>query len=83
MRETLDKQENAIKNIKFEFIQIFALFVVILTVVVKVVSFDYKNFESESFFNIILYQLAINSSWLFALVLILILIIVLHIRRNS
>jgi tetratricopeptide (TPR) repeat protein len=81
--DKIDGPENAIKNIKFEFIQIFALFVVILTVVVKVVSFDYENFRSISFLDIILYQLAINFSWLFALVLILVLIIVLHIRRNN
>lgn len=83
IKKTIDKQEKSIKNIKFEFIQIFALFVVILTVVVKMVSFNYENFKSISFPNIIFYQLAINSSWLFALVLMLALIIVLHVKKNK
>lgn len=82
IKEKIDEQAKNIKNIKFEFIQIFAFFIVILTVVVKVISFDYENFRSVGFFDIILYQLAINSSWLFALILILTLIIILHVRRK-
>jgi len=79
----MQEEISRIKDIKFEFIQIFALFVVILTVVVKVVSFDYEGFHSLGFLEIITYQLAINSSWLFALVLVLALIIVLHVKRRG
>jgi len=71
-----------LKDIKLEFMQVAALFVVILTIVVRVVTFDYKNFENLSFLDILFYQIAINFSWIFALFLIIALIIILHIKRK-
>ncbi|MCK4590040.1 MAG: hypothetical protein KAT77_06350 [Nanoarchaeota archaeon] len=63
---------NFIKNIKFEFIAIASIFIVILTLVVKIIKFDYVNYQSLNFWQIVKTQVAINSPWL---VVILILII--------
>jgi len=46
------------------------------------VKFDYQNFEGVGFFDIIVFQIAINAPWIFAFLIIVFLIIFLHIKRK-
>ncbi len=82
IKENVEKHSKALKDIKLEFIEISALFVAILTLVVRIVTFDYVNFENRHFLEIISYQIAINFPWIIGLILIAALVTFIHIMRK-
>jgi tetratricopeptide (TPR) repeat protein len=79
---SIETLKNDVKNSKFEFIALAGLFVAIMAIVMKIITFDYQNFQGKSISNIIIYQFAINLPWLFAVLLILIVVALIFFRRR-
>lgn len=75
MAEELTSVKSELKNVKIEFVTIAGLFIAILTLVSKIISFDYNAMKDKSYFEIILYQLSVNSAWLFAIFVILLFVL--------
>ncbi len=81
LEKRIERNARSLRNIKIDFIAMSAIFVALLTVVIRIITFDYKNFQSLGFWDIISYQLAINIPWLIALVVLIILLIVIFFKK--
>ena len=75
IEKRIDEHTGSIKNIKFDFIAISGIFVAVLTIVIRMITFDYNNFETLDFWEIIKYQIAINIPWLLSLILVLLVLL--------
>jgi tetratricopeptide (TPR) repeat protein len=76
-----------IKNAKFEFVGLAALFLAVLAITFKIITFDYKNFEKMNYWDFFHYQIAINLPWFLALVFVLVtmgvIIFFLRVKRSK
>ncbi|MAG08273.1 hypothetical protein CMO89_02275 [Candidatus Woesearchaeota archaeon] len=95
-QETIDHQEERFEinekniktlvdwvgNIKYEFVGVLGLFVVILTIVIKVVNVNYTEYSSLTFFELVKYQVGLNIIWLIALMLIIVVLILVSFKER-
>ena len=80
--DSIKTLKDDVKNSKFEFIALAGLFVAIMAIVMKIITFDYQNFQGKPLSEIIMYQFAINLPWLFAVLLILIVVAFIFFRKR-
>lgn len=81
IEKEMETNSNALKNIKFDFIALSGIFIAILTIVIRMVTFDYKNFEAYDFTEIVKYQLAINLPWMLSLIIVIIVLLIISFKK--
>lgn len=75
------KQSNYIKNIRFDFMALAGVFIAFLTIITKMATINYSDFQDYSNYEIFLQQLLINSPWLIALLFLFVFLFII-IKKN-
>jgi len=77
------KQSDYIKNIRFDFIALAGVFIAFLTIITRMATLNYSNYENYSHSELFLQQLLINSPWLIALLVLFIFLFIISSKKNK